>query len=66
MVKILGNLNSRREAVVRAAFNKLDLDKSGVVELSEVKSFYNTKNNPQVLNREINEEQLIIIIYIVV
>ena len=58
MVKLLGNLNSRREAVVRAAFNKLDLDKSGVVDLSEVKSFYNTKNNPQVLNGEINEEQL--------
>ena len=58
MVKILGNLNSRREAVVRAAFNKLDLDKSGVVELNEVKRFYNTKNNPHVLNGEINEEQL--------
>ena len=58
MVKILGNLNPRREAVVRAAFNKLDLDKSGVVELNEVKSYYNTKNNPQVLNGEINEEQL--------
>ena len=58
MVKLLGNLNPRREAVVRAAFNKLDLDKSGVVELNEVKSFYNTKNNPQVLNGEINEEQL--------
>ena len=58
MVKILGNLNPRREAVVRAAFNKLDLDKSGVVDLNEVKSYYNTKNNPQVLNGEINEEQL--------
>ena len=58
MVKLLGNLNPRREAVIRAAFNKLDLDKSGVVELNEVKSFYNTKNNPQVLNGEINEEQL--------
>jgi Ca2+-binding EF-hand superfamily protein len=46
MVKLLGNLNERREAVVRAAFNKLDIDKSGVVELNEVKSFYNTKNNP--------------------
>ena len=58
MVKLLGNLNERREAVIRAAFNKLDIDKSGVVELNEVKSFYNTKNNPQVLNGEINEEQL--------
>ena len=58
MDKLLGNLNSRREAVVRAAFNKIDLDKSGVVELNEVKSSYSTKNNPQVLNGEINEEQL--------
>ena len=58
MVKLLGNLNARREAVVRAAFDKLDIDKSGVVELSEVKAFYNTKNSPQVLNGEINEEQL--------
>ena len=58
LVKLLGNLNERREAVVRAAFNKLDVDKSGVVELNEVKSFYNTKNNPQVLNGEINEEKL--------
>ena len=58
MVKLLGDLNPRREAVVRAAFSKLDLDKSGVIELNEVKSFYNTKNNPQVLNGEINEEQL--------
>ena len=58
MVRLLGNLNPRREAVVRSAFNKLDLDQSGVVELNEVKSFYNTKNNPRVLNGEINEEQL--------
>ena len=58
MVKLLGELNPRREAVVRAAFNKIDFDKSGVVELNEIKSFYNTKNNPQVLNGEINEEQL--------
>ena len=58
IVKILGNLNARREEVVRAAFNKLDIDKSGVIELNEIKSFYSTKNNPQVLNGEINEEQL--------
>ena len=58
IVKILGNLNARREEVVRAAFNKLDIDKSGVIELNEIKNFYSTKNNPQVLKGEINEEQL--------
>ena len=58
MVKILGDMNERRIAVVKAAFNKIDLDKSGVVELNEVKRWYNTKNNPQVLNGEITEEDL--------
>ena len=58
MVKILGEMNERRIAVVKAAFNKIDLDKSGVVELNEVKRWYNTKNNPQVLNGEITEEDL--------
>ena len=45
-------------AVVKAAFNKIDLDKSGVVELNEVKRWFNTKNNPQVLSGEITEEDL--------
>ena len=58
MVKILGDMNERRIAVVKAAFNKIDLDKSGVVELNEVKRWYNTKNNPQVLSGEITEEDL--------
>ena len=58
MVKILGEMNERRIAVVRAAFNKIDIDKSGVVELNEIKRWYNTKNNPQVLSGEITEEDL--------
>ena len=58
MVRILGEMNERRIAVVKAAFNKIDLDKSGVVELNEVKRWFNTKNNPQVLNGEITEEEL--------
>ena len=58
MVRILGEMNERRIAVVKAAFNKIDIDKSGVVELNEIKRWYNTKNNPQVLNGEITEEDL--------
>ena len=58
MVRILGEMNERRIAVVKAAFNKIDFDKSGVVELNEVKRWFNTKNNPQVLNGEITEEDL--------
>jgi len=58
MVRILGEMNERRIAVVKAAFNKIDFDKSGVVELNEVKRWFNTKNNPQVLNGEITEEDV--------
>ena len=58
MLRILGKMNERRIAVVRAAFNKIDLDKSGVVELNEVKRWFNTKNNPQVLNGDYTEEEL--------
>ena len=58
MVRLLGQMNERRIAVVKAAFNKIDLDKSGVVELNEVKRWFNTKNNPQVLNGEYTEEEL--------
>ena len=58
MVRILGEMNERRIAVVKAAFDRIDLDKSGVVELNEVKRWFNTKNNPQVLNGEITEEDL--------
>ncbi len=58
MNKIIGDLNPRRQAVVTSAFRKLDFESSGVVELNEVKSNYNTKNNPQVLNGDITEEEL--------
>ena len=58
MVRLLGQMNERRIAVVKAAFNKIDLDKSGVVELNEVKRWFNTKNNPQVLNGDYTEEEL--------
>ena len=56
--ELIGDLNEKRKNVVISAFNKLDLDKSGIVELNEVKTLFNTKNNPLVLKGEKTEEEI--------
>ena len=53
-----GQLNNRREAVVLQAFDKLDVDKSGVIELSEIKNLYNCKNHRDVKNGKRTEEEI--------
>ena len=56
--ELVGDLNERRKNVILSAFSKLDLDKSGIVELNEVKTLFNTRNNPLVLNGEKSEEEI--------
>ncbi len=36
-------MNPARVKVVRQAFNKLDGDKSGIVDITDIKMFYNAK-----------------------
>jgi Ca2+-binding EF-hand superfamily protein len=55
---LLGELNERRLNVVLSAFSKMDLDKSGILEFNEIKTFFNTKNNPLVLNGSKTEEEV--------
>ena len=55
---LLGELNERRLNVVLSAFSKMDLDKSGILEFNEIKTFFNTKNNPLVLNGVKTEEEV--------
>ena len=43
-------MNEKRKEIVLKAFDKLDLDKSGKIELSEIKSLYNVKNHKDVLS----------------
>ena len=49
-------MNKRRECVVKAAFHKLDLDKSGTLQIDEIKSAYNAKAHPDVINQKKSEE----------
>jgi len=53
---VVGSMNKRRECVVQAAFQKLDLDKSGTLQIDEIKSAYNAKAHPEVINLKKSED----------
>ena len=54
---LVGNLNQRRYNIVEAAFNRIDVEKCGVVNLSEVKQLFNSKNSPLVREGITTEEE---------
>ena len=55
--KLIIDLNPRRANIVKAAFDKLDTEKCGVINLSEIKSFFNSKNCPLVSAALMSEEE---------
>ena len=54
--RLLGNLNPRRQNIVNEAFKKLDTEKCGVIDLSDIKTFFNSKNCPLVRAAIMSEE----------
>ena len=40
------SLNDRRENIVKEAFKIIDVENCGVVNLTEIKSLFNSKNSP--------------------
>jgi len=53
---LLGNLNPRRQNIVNEAFKKLDVEKGGVIDLSDIKENFNSKNCPLVRAAMMSEE----------
>ena len=53
---IENSLNQRRENIVKEAFNHIDTEKCGIVNLSDVKSLFNSKNSPLVKEGDVTEE----------
>lgn len=49
-------MNGRRQAVVKAAFDKLDRDGSGGLTVDEIKSKYNAKSKPSVMQGRQSED----------
>ena len=55
--KLIPELNSRRENIVKVAFDKLDIEKCGIINLSDIKSFFSSKNCPLVSAALMSEEE---------
>ena len=55
---VRGPMNQKRIDIVKEAFSKLDIDKSGQVEISEIKLQYNAKNDKEVKSGNKTEEEV--------
>ena len=53
---LLGHLNPRRKNIINEAFKKIDIDKCGVIDLSDIKENFNSKNCPLVRAAMMSEE----------
>ena len=54
--KLIIELNPRRENIVKVAFDKLDTEKCGIINLSDIKTFFSSKNCPLVYAAIMSEE----------
>ena len=52
-------MNDYRKNLIRKAFDKIDIDKSGTLEYSDVKDVYNAKNHPDVRSKKKTEEEIV-------
>jgi len=50
LVGVRGDLNARRKACIRMAFNVLDTDGSGYVTVEEIADVYDVSQNPEVIS----------------
>jgi Ca2+-binding EF-hand superfamily protein len=56
---VRGPVNSFRRALVNKAFDKLDYDRSGVIDLTDIRHFYNAKGHPDVRSGRKSEEEVL-------
>lgn len=56
---IVGEMNPRRVAIAKKCFNILDLDKSGKLDINDVRQNYNAKQHPDVQQGKKTEEEVL-------
>ena len=57
---VVGEMNQARKQLVRRAFEKLDRNGNGIVELDEIKQLYNAKQHPDVKLGKKTEDEVFI------
>jgi len=55
---VRGEMNNKRKKLALQAFDKLDADKSGVIDVNEIKYLYNAKNHPDVKSGKKTEDEI--------
>ena len=57
---IRGDLNPPRLALVKRAFQKLDKNGSGIVDIDDIKDVYNASKHPDVLSGKKTQDQILV------
>lgn len=59
MRSVVGEMNPFRKGMVKKAFDKLDDNKNGIIELDDIKRFYNAKLHPEVRAGKKTEDEVL-------
>lgn len=59
MRSVVGEMNSFRKALVKRAFDKLDRNGNGIIEIDDIKGVYNAKFHPEVKAGKKTEEEVL-------
>lgn len=57
---IRGDLTPNRLALVKKAYNKLDKDGSGIVDIEDIKDVYNTSKHPDFISGKKTKDQILV------
>lgn len=57
---IRGELNAPRKAIIREAYNKLDVNKDGSVKLEDIAQIYDASRHPDVIEGRKSQEQVFV------
>eukprot|EP00058_Branchiostoma_floridae_P003809 XP_002589297.1 hypothetical protein BRAFLDRAFT_97380 [Branchiostoma floridae] len=59
MRTFIGEMSEYRKALVRKAYDKLDPNRTGSINLSDMRKFYSARKHPKVLSGEAKEEDML-------
>jgi calcyphosin len=59
LLAIRGQMNDYRRSLVEQAFNKLDINRNGIIEIEDLKDLYNAKKHPDVVQGKKSEQQVL-------
>jgi Ca2+-binding EF-hand superfamily protein len=59
MRSVVGEMNNNRKALVRRAFEKIDRNGNGIIEMDDIKGVYNGKMHPDVKSGKKTEDEVL-------